>query len=96
MELPQLQDLWSEVSAKRGDEVVFLCVNRGDAPEVIETYWKRQGFNMRAVRQRGSSAGAALGVLGYPTLYLIDTAGRVRYRASSWDPSALRKALLGH
>ena len=66
-EMPHLQSLWSEVRKTRGEDVVFLCVNVRDEAQVITDYWRKSGFDMRAVRTGGEDAGKAFGVVGYPT-----------------------------
>ncbi|MFT7485720.1 MAG: hypothetical protein ACI9F9_001570 [Candidatus Paceibacteria bacterium] len=94
MEFPELQSLWSEVHKKLGDDVVFLCINRGDSKEVISRYWDKHGFTMKPVRQEGNTAAETLGVLGYPTIYVIGPDGTIRYGSAKWDASAVRNALL--
>lgn len=94
MGFPELQRLWSEVKQELGDDVIFLCVNKGDSPAVIQKYWKANRFGMRAVRQNAKDASDAFGVLGYPTHYVIGPDGDIRYRSGGFDKDALRKALL--
>lgn len=77
-----------------GDDVVFLCVNKGDSPEVIRRYWKSNRFGMRAVRQQGNEVSDAFGVIGYPVHYVIGPDGEIRYRGTKSDKETLRKALL--
>ncbi|MFT7680524.1 MAG: hypothetical protein ACI8QC_004530 [Planctomycetota bacterium] len=77
-----------------GDDVVFLCINKGDSSDVIRKYWAANRFGMRAVRQEGNDASDAFGVLGYPTHYVIGPDGEIRYRSTKSDKDALRKALL--
>lgn len=92
MEMPQLQALWSEVKKKR-DDVVFLCVNIGDQASVINEYWEKEGFDLRAVRQDGSAVSNAFGVQAYPTNYLIGADGKVAWRAVGYDEEAIRAFL---
>lgn len=90
--MPELQDLWSEVSQNR-DDVVFLCVNIGDEKEVIAKWWEEEGFTLRAVRQKQDEVSRAFGVQAYPTNYVLGPDGRVRYRGVGWDAAAVRRAL---
>ena len=73
--------------------VVFLCVNKGDAPSVIKRYWDLKGYTMQAVTQEGTEVSDAFGVLGFPTVYVIGPDGMIRYRSASFEPQAIRKAL---
>ncbi len=94
MEFPQLQNLWSEVERELGDDVVFLCVNKGDTQAVVEKYWLGAGYTMRPVLQEGTEACDAFGVIGFPTNYVIGPDGAIRYCAAEWNPLAVRRALL--
>jgi peroxiredoxin len=86
--MPQLQELWSEIQAKR-DDVVFLCVNNGDSAEVINEWWSKDGFTMQAVQQQDAKVSKAFQVRYYPTNYLIDADGKVLYRKVMFDRAAL-------
>ncbi len=90
--MPELQDLWSEVSEQR-DDVVFLCVNIGDEKDVINEWWEKDGFTMAAVRQDGSAVSEAFGVMAYPTNYVIGPDGKVAYRDVGWDEAAVKKLI---
>lgn len=94
MEFPQLQSLWSEVEKARGEEVVFLNIDKGDSAEVVRKFWKEKGYSMRAVLQDGTAASDEFGVVGYPTLYLLDPDGIITYGANEFDEGKLRKLLL--
>ncbi len=95
MEHPLLQDLWSEIYAEMGEDVVCLCIDLGDTPETIMKYWEKNNFTMDPVMDEGTEASLAYGVLGYPTNYVIGPDGKVRYAAQGWDANGLRKAVLG-
>ncbi len=90
--MPELQDLWSEISKNR-DDVLFLCVNIGDAKEVIAQWWQEDGFTMQAVRQEDDEISEAFGVQAYPTNYVLGPDGKVVYRGVGWDAKAVREAL---
>ncbi len=92
MEMPELQDLWSEVSENR-DDVVFLCVNIGDEKKVISDWWEKDGFTMAAVRQEDDEISQAFGVQAYPTNYVIGPDGKVVYRGVGWDADAVKKLI---
>lgn len=94
MEFPELQKLWSEVQSKLGDDVVFLCINKGDSVDVVQKYWDKSGFTMQAVMQEGTTVSDTLGVVGFPTIYVIGPDGNIRYRDADWNVAAVRKALL--
>ncbi|MBC8329679.1 MAG: TlpA family protein disulfide reductase [Planctomycetes bacterium] len=88
--MPELQDLWSEVSQER-DDLVFLCVNIGDDKDVIAKWWEEDGFTMSAVRQDGDAVSQAFGVMAYPTNYVIGPEGKVLYRGVGWDAGAVKR-----
>ena len=90
--MPQLQNLWSEVQEKR-DDVVFLCVNIGDEKEVIQKWWKEDGFTLQAMRQDGNAISSAFGVQYYPTNYLIGADGTITWRSVGYDEAAIREYL---
>ena len=92
--MPGLHALRSEVLEKR-DDVLFLCVNVRDEPDVIRDYWKKNGFGMRPVRLPQESVGALFGVNNYSTGLLLDPDGVVTFRSVGGDLKGLRKALLG-
>lgn len=91
-ELPQLSELWSEVSGKRQD-VEFLAVNFKDEPEVIQAWWKDRGFKMRAAQQHEGDVSGAFGVQAYPTNYVIGPDGKVVWRGVGYEPAMIRGAL---
>ena len=90
--MPDLQRLWSGLSEGR-DDVVFLCVNIGDEPEVIRSYWEESGFTLTAVRQQADAVSRAFGVQAYPTNYVIAPDGTVAWRGVGWDETAVRGTL---
>ena len=48
MELPKLQDLWSEIDPNR-DDVRFLCINPIDEMDVMRAFWEGSEYTMMAV-----------------------------------------------
>lgn len=90
--MPHLSDLWSEVSRQRQD-VAFLSVNIGDAPQVVADWWTQGGFAHLPLLQEGNSVSSAFGVQAYPTNYVLGPDGRVLYRSVGWDEEQIRKAL---
>ncbi len=92
--MPHLQDLWSEVQAERGDEVVFLNVDAKDDINIARRYWEDKGFTMGVACQKEKNVTTSLGVLAFPTVYVIDPEGKVRYRsAAQSDLAGVKRAL---
>ena len=91
--MPHLQSLWSEVQEKRGNEVVFLCVNLQDEEKVIRDWWEEDGFTLQPVQQEGSVVSKAFGVKYYPTNFIINPEGKVVYRRVGWQEGEIREAL---
>ena len=74
--------------------MVFLAVNSGDGPAIIEKYWKEEGFKLSAVREDDDgSVSQAFGVQAYPTNYVIGPDGKVLWRSVGYDEGAIRQAL---
>ena len=73
--------------------MVFLAVNYSDSRDVIEKYWKDEGFTLKAVQQDDSTVSDALGVQAYPTNYVLGPDGKVLWRSVGWNESAIRSAL---
>ena len=92
--MPHIQDLWSEVEKRHGDRAEFLCINIGDAPAVIESYWKENRWGGEPVMQQGQRVSETFGVVAYPTTYVLGPDGRVLYRGVGFNEHALRKILL--
>lgn len=90
--MPHLSDLWSEVSQQRQD-VSFLSVNIGDAPDFIRRWWEQEGFRHEAVTQQGQAVSAAFGVRAYPSNIVLGPDGTVRYAGVGYDEPAIRAAL---
>ncbi|KAA3611820.1 MAG: TlpA family protein disulfide reductase [Planctomycetota bacterium] len=84
--MPHLSDLWSEISSKRQD-VVFLAVNIGDSKDVIEKWWKDEGFQLKPVQQDGDAVSKAFGVQAYPTNYIIGPDGKILWRSVGFGPN---------
>lgn len=91
--MPHLQSLWSEAQQKWGDKVAFLAVNLMDGKDVIQKWWDKEKFTLRAVRQEGDQVSRAFGVRVYPTNYVLGPDGKVLYREIGYDEGAIRAAL---
>jgi len=93
VELPELQKVWSDLQEKR-DDIVFLAVNIGDEAEVINQYWKEEGFTIAPVMQDAAgSVSTAFGVQAYPTNYVIGKDGKIAFRCVGYEEEAILKSL---
>jgi peroxiredoxin/outer membrane lipoprotein-sorting protein len=89
-EFRRLQKLHGEYS-KRG--VTIVAMNFGDTPDVIGTYFWKEGFAFTPAIQKDKDVSTAFGVEAYPTNYVIGPDGKVAFRATGFDETSLRAAL---
>ena len=75
-ELPSMQKLRDKLSLA-GFEV--LAVNYKDTPKKIEDFLVKRPLNMTIPRDADGATGLAWGVRTFPTSFVIDTEGRIRY-----------------
>jgi hypothetical protein len=93
--LPRLQRLQDRLGA-HGLEI--LTINCGDSPEVVRKYLVDNGLTLKTgVTGERSRTGAPVtreyAVMQFPTNYLLDAKGRVRYRREGFDSRELRREL---
>jgi len=75
-----------------------VAMNSGmDSREVVDGYWKKEGFTIEALLdadgQRGANA-KAMGVVASPTNIVVGPDGKVLYASVGFDESRIR-GLLG-
>ena len=87
--MPHLQELWSELQEQR-DDVVILCVNGRDKPNVISSYWTQNDFGMTALREKRHAASRAYGIQANPTNYVIGPDGKVLWRGVGFTTKMFR------
>src|SRR5204863_496537 len=91
-EFPHLQKLYKEL---KGKGLRLIAVDTGDNADLIRKYMKEKGFTFPiAMDQDKGSVFASYGVEACPTNYLLDSKGRIVYRATGFDENALRAALV--
>jgi len=95
-EFPRLQKLHEEWT---GRGLAVIAINSGGRAKEVETYLSSNRFTFPVALGRDTEAGGgtpvftAYGVGAWPTNYLIDGAGVVRWRGVGFDEAAIRKAL---
>ena len=90
-----MQKLYNQFKNK-GLELV--AINSGDSPATINKYVKDNNWSFKIVMGqmpggKGPDIFARYGVQAFPTNYLLDSRGRVVWRAVGFDDAGLRKAL---
>jgi hypothetical protein len=93
--LPSVQKLYEEIDGR--DDLAILAVNSGtDSKDVIESYWKKAGFDFPAVRdvegQKGANS-SALGVMAFPTNLVVGPDGKVLFASVGFNEPVIRKYL---
>lgn len=84
VELPVFQRMYERYRER--DDIVFLGMNwerPGPAEqrmEAVRSYIEQNGYTFPVVLDHDQAAGNAFGVTGYPTVYLVDKQGQVRFR----------------
>jgi peroxiredoxin len=78
-ELPEVSRV-AETFGPRG--LVVLAINTGinDSESKARAYWKKHGYGFPVGFDHEFAMGQAFGVLGVPTIFLIDAKGIVRYK----------------
>jgi len=84
MEMPELNRL---VEKYKGKDVVFLAFAR-NKEEQIRKFLKTTPFNYRIV-PAATQVAEQYGVMGYPTHFLIDKEGKIRFKALGLGPSTM-------
>lgn len=84
IELPVFQRMYERHRERQ--DIVFLGINweRPGKPEdrlkAVRDYIAENGYTFPVVLDHDSVAGQAFGIEAYPTVYLIDRTGQIRYR----------------
>jgi peroxiredoxin len=92
-ELPSLQRLWEDM---REEGVVVLGVNVGEDPDSIFFFTADYPVDFPLLLDRDSAVIEAWPVVGIPTTFIVDTRGRMAYRAvgaREFDHPDIRAAL---
>ncbi|MGZ4153101.1 MAG: TlpA family protein disulfide reductase, partial [Actinomycetota bacterium] len=77
-----------------GDGVRFVGVDYEDRPGAAMTATRSFALPYPSVADADGSVGDAFGIMGLPTTYVIDAAGRIRYEVPGrLDPGSFRTAL---
>ena len=86
-ELPELERLYERFEGRR--DVVFYAIDggqtdtpgaQGDTPEQAREYFRKGGYRIPLAQDPEGGLERSLSVSGYPTLLVLDRAGRVRFR----------------
>jgi thiol-disulfide isomerase/thioredoxin len=79
-ELPEIQRLSDQFAGRR--DVVICAVDgaSGDTPEQARQFFRQHGFRLDLAYDYQRAATKALSVHGFPTLLVLDRAGRIRLR----------------
>jgi thiol-disulfide isomerase/thioredoxin len=86
-ELPEIERLYERFEGRR--DVVFYAIDggqtdtpgaQGDSPEQAREYFRKGGYRIPLARDPEGGLERSLSVSGYPTLLVLDRAGRVRFR----------------
>ncbi|HVT58865.1 MAG TPA: TlpA disulfide reductase family protein [Thermoanaerobaculia bacterium] len=83
-EFPELEKVYEELRAS--PDVAFYAVDgdRGDTPENARRFFRETGYRLPVAYDHGSKVYEAFGAPGFPTLVIIDRAGRLRFRHSGF------------
>jgi peroxiredoxin len=81
-ELPQVSRIAGQFPPK---ELTVLAINTGfnDSEGKARTYWKKRGYLFPVGFDHSFEIGQHFGVIGVPTVFLVDAKGIVRYKNSS-------------
>jgi hypothetical protein len=75
----------------------LIAVNSGDSKEQINKYVDEGKFTFRIGMDdaggKNHGVAAKYGVMAYPTNYVLDSSGKVVWRAVGFDETGLRAAL---
>ena len=91
-EFPAFQRLYDEL---KGEGFTVVAVNKGDAAADVAAYLRKEGltFPVALGGQDESGVFTKFKVAGFPVTYLLDSEGRVVYRAAGVDEAGLIRAL---
>jgi thiol-disulfide isomerase/thioredoxin len=95
MEMPGMERLSHAISGK---PFTILAVNVRESPATIWRFRKLLKVNFPMLLDRYGQTAEDWGVSIYPTSYLVDTTGRIRYLAHGplqWDDPAILQTITG-
>lgn len=84
-EMPAMQHAWEQV---RDEDIVFLAVNIGETADEIFTFTGDYDVDFPLLMDQDSTIIQQWPIRGLPTTFVIDTEGRLVYRAiggRAWD-----------
>jgi len=87
-ELPELKAIQKELQNRRDIEFVVVATNRGgDTPERLREFAKRRPIGLPLAFDPAGKAHATFGFSGFPSLAVIDRAGRTRLKHEGYNSS---------
>ena len=87
-ELPELERLRADLQAKRDIEFVLVGTNSGgDTPERVRAFAQRRHISLPVAFDPEQRTMHAFGLIGFPTLVVIDRTGHVRLTHSGYNSS---------
>ena len=79
-EMPRIGRLARD-SAAQGLTVLAINTGLNDSEQKARDYWKKNGYSFPVGFDRHFDIGESFGVLGVPTVLLVDAGGVVRYKS---------------
>jgi peroxiredoxin len=87
-ELPELERLRTDLQPNRDVQFVLVGTNsNGDTPERVRAFAQRRHISMPIAFDPDRKAQRAFGLQGFPTIVIIDRAGRVRLTHQGYNSS---------
>jgi peroxiredoxin len=93
-ELPSMEKLWQVIQK---EDVVMLAINIGEDADTIFTFTSDYPVTFPLLMDRDSAVIKQYPVLGIPTSFVIDSNGRIIYRAvgtREWDDKTIIQQIL--
>ena len=81
--LPQMQKIYDEY---RTENVLFALISREDNNSDVETYWRKNAFNMPYSAQDSRDVYEKFAQIGIPRVYINEKGGIIRYMFTD-DPT---------
>ena len=79
-EFPELEKVYARFRERPGIAFYAVDADRGDTPEKARRYFRDAGYRLPVAYDHGSKVYEAFSAPGFPTLVVIDRAGRLRFR----------------
>ena len=92
-EMPSMQRVWGTLQK---EDVVILAVDVGENEDIVFTFTADYPMDFPLLLDRDSSVIQAWPVRGLPTTFVIDTQGRIAYRAvgsRDWESAEILRTL---